>query len=159
MALGDVTLYVKNIQSLFDSDGGGTLSGTPADLNTDTIKVVVLDNTFTPDTTSSTVQEHFDDVSAKEVATATAYSGPITLTTLAVTEAAGVVKWDADDIVIAADASGFTDARYIAFYKDSGTPSTSPLLAIGDLGSDQDNTVTGVNLTWGAGGIFTITQV
>ena len=159
MAVGDITLFVKNIRSLFDSDAGGLLSSTPADLNSDTIKLVVLDDTFTPDTTGTSAQEHFDDVSAKEVGTATAYTGPITLASLAVTETGGVVKWDATNVTIASDAGGFTDARYVCFYKDSGTPSTSPLLAIGDLGSNRDNTAASVILEWGSGGIFTITQV
>jgi len=159
MASGDLTLYTKHIHALFDSDADGVLSGEVVDLDTDTIKLVVLKTGFTPDTTGSTAQEHFDDISSSEVATATAYTGPITLVGITVSEAAGVVKFDATDVTIAIDGSGFTDATHFAIYKDSGTPSTSPLMAIGDLGSARANTVNALVFEWGTGGIFTATQV
>ena len=158
MAIGDINLYVRYYRSMFDGDGGGVLSGAPADLNTDTIKIVVLKDTFTPDVTGSTSQHHFDDVSADEVGTATAYTGPITLSPT-LTEVAGVVKYDAVDISIALDAGGFTDARYIAFYKDSGSPATSPLIAIGDLGVNQGNTTAPLDFEWNVAGIFTLDEV
>ena len=154
MAAGDITIYPKFIQSQAD---GSTLASV-VDFDTDTIKVVVLDNTFTPDTTASTIQEHFDDISAKEVATATAYTGPITLASKTLTLSGVVVTFDAADIEIAIDASGFTDGRYIAIYKDSGTPSTSPLIAIGDLGSDKDNVSSTIELNWAATGLITWTR-
>lgn len=159
MASGDLTLYTKHILSLFDGDGGGALSNTPVDLNTDAIKLVLLKNSFSPDTTGSTVQEHFDDISSAEVGIATAYTGPITLQTVTVTESGGVITFDAEDITVGIDASGFSDARYFAIYHDSGTPATSPLLAVGDLGSDRANTVNSLVFEWGVTGIFTLTQV
>ena len=159
MAAGDSTLYTKHLRSLFDGDSGGDLSNTPIDLNTDTLKLVVLKDTFTPDTTGTSTQEHFDDISAQEVATATAYTGPITLTSATVTESGGVITFDADDISIAIDAGGFTDARRFAIYKDSGTPSTSPIFYVGDLGINRANTINGLDFEWGAAGIFTMAQV
>ena len=154
MAAGDITIYPKFIQS---QANGSTLASV-VDFDTDTIKVVVLDNTFTPDTTASTIQEHFDDISAKEVATATAYTGPITLASKTLTLSGVVVTFDAADISIGLDAGGFTDGRYIAFYKDSGTPSTSPLIAIGDLGTDKDNVTSTIEFNWAATGIITWTR-
>ena len=159
MAVGDIDLYVRYYRSMLDGDGGGVLSGAPADLNTDTIKIVVLKDTFTPDVTGSSSQHHFDDVSASEVATATAYTGPITLATPTVNESAGVITYDAVDVTIALDAGGFTDARYIAFYKDSGTPATSPLIAIGDLGSNQSITSAPLEFQWNVAGILTLDEV
>lgn len=157
MAAGDITTYQKWIQAQADAI---TLSSTPVDFDTDTIKVIVLDNTFVPDTTASTIQEHLDDVSAKEVTTGTAYTGPITLVGKAVTLSAGVVTFDATDISIAADVGGgFTDARYIVLYKDSGAAATSPLIAVGDLGSDRNNTTGVLDFTWASTGILTWTQV
>lgn len=157
MAAGDITIYDKWLHS---QSGDSTLSGMPVDFDTDTLKIVLLDNTFTPDTTASSTQEHFDDVSAKEVSTGTAYTGPITLGTITLTVSSGVVTFDAADVSILVDAGGgFTDARHIAFFKDTGTPSTSPLIAIGDLGSDRDNTLSNIDFTWGANGIITWTKV
>lgn len=159
MAAGDMTLYTKHIRTLFDKDAGGAISSGVVDLNADTLKLIVLKTGFTPDTTGATIQEHLDDISSSEVATATAYTGPITLTGVTVTETAGVVKFDATDITISIDASGFTDATHFAIYKDTGTPSTSPLMSIGDLGSARAITLNSLVFEWGTGGIFTITQV
>lgn len=156
MAAGDINVYTKWIKGQVDQS---TLFSMPVDFDTDTIKVIILDNTFTPDTTDSTIQEHLDDVSAKEVVTSTAYTGAIALASKTVTLSGGVTTFDAADIAIASDLSGFTDARYIAFYKDSGTPATSPLVAIGDLGSDQSIQVGSYALTWAATGIITWSQV
>ena len=119
MAAGDTTVYSKYRLALFYADGGATLSNTPVDLSTETLKMMILDNTFVPDTTGSTTQEHTDDVSADEVTTGgTEYTGPITLASVTVAEAAGTVTLDAADIVVGIDASGFTDARYVVFYHD-----------------------------------------
>lgn len=156
MAAGDITLMPKFLQAQADAS---TLSGSPVDFDTDTIKVVVLINTFVPDTTDSSAQEHFDDISSDEVNTATAYTGPITLTTTSIAVSGAVVTWDADDISIAADVAGFTDGRYIAIYKDTGTPATSPIIAIGDLGADQSLQTGSLDLTWAATGLITWTRV
>ena len=152
MALGDITPFQKFIQTHADKD---ILSSTPVDFNTDTIKVMLLDNTYSPDTTDSSATEHVDDVSAKEVITGTTYTGPITLTTPTVTISGGVTTFDADDVSIGVDASGFTNARYIVLYKDSGVEATSPLVAVGDLGSDRDITGAILNLNWAATGLIT----
>ncbi len=155
MAAGDTTIYTKFIQS---QANGSTLASV-VDFDSDTIKIVLIDDTFTPDTTSSTIQEHFDDVSAKEVSTGTAYTGPITLANQSIALSGSVVTYDADDVAIALDGGGgFTDARYIVFYKDSGTPATSPLIAVGDLGANKDNTASSIDFTWNASGILTWTR-
>lgn len=159
MAAGDLTIYTKHIRTLFDKDAGGAISSGVVDLNADTLKLILLKTGFTPDTTSSTIQEHLDDISSSEVGTATAYTGPITLGTVTVTETGGLTKFDAEDITIAIDAGGFSDATHFAIFKDTGTPSTSPLMCIGDLGSARDNTINALIFEWGEGGIFTIGQV
>lgn len=156
MAAGDITPFMKHLKAQVDAS---TLASSPVDFDTDIIKIVILDNTFVPDTTLASIQEHFDDISAKEVATATAYTGPITLASLTVTSSGVVITFDAADVVVAADAGGFTDGRFIVFFKDSGTPSTSPLIAVGDLGADKDLTVGSLELTWASGGILTWSRV
>lgn len=157
MAAGDITFYNNYKLATHDGDAGGALSSFPVVFGTDTIKIRVLANTFTPDFLNSTIQEHEDDISGAEVATGTGYTGPITLGTETITETAGVVTYDALDVTIPQDATGFTDGRYIVFYKDSGTPATSPLICIGDLGADQSITGGDLKFIWGAGGIFTLT--
>lgn len=152
MAAGDITVYDKFL--LADKDQS-TLSGMPVDFDTNVIKVVILKNTFTPDTTPTSTQEHFDNISTLEVATGTSYTGPITLASVTLTLTAGNVKFDAADISLSADAGGgFTDGRYIVFYKDTGAAATSPLIAVGDLGSDQDLAAADLIFTWAATGIL-----
>ena len=155
MAAGDITIYDK----FLNNQNGDASLASVVDFDTDTLKVVVLDNTFSPDTGISSSQEHFDDISAKEVATATAYTGPITLASVTLVLTAGKSTFDAADITIAADAGGFTDGRYIVFYKDSGTPSTSPLIAVGDLGADKSLVSGSLTFTWASTGIVTWTKV
>lgn len=156
MAAGDITLYKKWMKGQIDGAG---LSSVPVDFDTDTIKVIILKNTHTPDASASTTQEHLDDISADEVATATAYTGAITLGSKTVGVSGSVVTFDAADINIAADAGGFTDGRHIVIYKDTGTPSTSPLIATGDLGADKSLQTGSLDFLWGAGGIITWTEV
>lgn len=161
MAAGDITFYNKFKEGLLDQDGGGLLSSLPVDFDTsgDTIKIGVLDNTFSPDVGDSTTQEHWDDVSAKEVTTGTGYSaGGPALASQAVTLSGGVAKFDAADVTLLQDSgTGFTNGRYIVFYKDSGSAATSPLIAYGDLGSDQDLTGNDLDFVWASTGIFTLT--
>lgn len=157
MAAGDITFYNNYKLGQFDGDAGGVLSNMPVVFGTDTIKIMVLDDTFTPDLLNSTTQEHLDNVSADEIATATGYTGPITLASETITETAGVVKYDALDVTIPEDGSGFTDARYVVFYKDSGAEATSPLICIGDLGANQSNVAGDLKFVWGAGGVFDLT--
>ena len=151
MATGDLTTYNKFILTM--------LNGTDTvDFDTDTIKVVMMKTTFTPDTSDSSTQEFFDDISATEVATGTAYTGPVTLASKTLTLASGVVKFDADNITIAQDiGGGFTDGDAFVLYKDTGTPSTSPLILWGDFGSSQNNQAGSVSITWAAAGIFDLT--
>jgi hypothetical protein len=154
MAAGDIDLYINYKQSLLDIDAG--LSGLPVDWDADTLRVAVMNATFTPDLTSATSQLHWSDVSTNQVATATAYTGPIALATLTVSETGGVVSVDADDVTINQDAGGFTDGRRLVFYKDTGTASTSPLIAVGDLGSNKGIQAGPLEFQWHADGLLTL---
>lgn len=105
--------------------------------NSDTIKMALLANTYTPDIDTDI---YFDDVSANELATGHGYTaGGVTLASKTVTadltDNKGVM--DCDDPTWTADATGFT-ARYAVLYKDTGDPSTSPLIAYWDFGGDQN---------------------
>lgn len=154
MASGDITFYNKYRLASQDLS---TLSSMPVDLDTDTIKMILLDNTHTVDTGDSTVDEHLDDVSADEVATGTEYTGPITLANVTVALNSGVVEFKADDILLVQDGGGgFTDARYAVLYKDSGVEATSPLICSLDLGEDRDNTLGDLLFKWASGVVFTV---
>lgn len=155
MAAGDITFYDLYKQSIVDGAGSG-LSSTPVDWDTDTIKVAVMTNAFVPDTDEVTTQLHWSNVSAQQVGTATGYTGPITLAGVTVSTTGGTVTVDFSDVTIPADAGGFTNGRWLVFYKDSGVAATSPLLAIGDLGADKGNTTGSLTFNWNATGLFTL---
>lgn len=98
----------------------------------DDIKVVLVDSgAYTP---SIDVDEFFDDI-ASVIATSGNLAGK--------TETLGVA--DANDITFSS-VSG-VQSEYLVIYKDSGTPSTSPLIALID-------TATGLPVTPNGGDII-----
>lgn len=149
MASGDITFFNKWKKAQED----GTLTSTPVDFDTDTIKVAVMAATYTPDGGDASAQQYWSDISANQVALATAYIGPITLGSKTVTLSAGTVVIDGGDIVIAQDAGGFTNGRWVVFFKDTGTPATSPLMWYGDLGSNRSIVTGSLTFSWAATGI------
>jgi hypothetical protein len=151
MAAGDLTPYNSFKLSLLD--GNDTV-----DFDTDTIKVGILKTSHTP-STGDAGDVYWDDVSADQVATGTGYStGGPTLASVTLVLASGVVTFDAADITVSQDVgTGFTDGSYIVIYKDTGTPATSPLIYLGDLGTARNSQAGIVEIKWGVSGIFDLT--
>ena len=122
------------------------------DLDTDTIKVMLLDSNHS---NNADTQEFIDDVSANEVSGTGYTAGGATLANKAVTQDntddEGV--FDADDVSWAA--SSIT-ARYAVIYKDTGTPATSPIIAIIDFGEDKVSTSGAFTINWDAEGILNL---
>lgn len=126
---------------------------TPVNWTSDTIKVALCTSSFTPD---QDVMDFYDDLT-NELPSANGYTaGGATLANCAKTYTAGtnVIKLDADDVTWA---SSTITARYAVIYKDTGTPSTSPLMGYVDFGTDYVSTGGPFVITWDAAGIFTIT--
>lgn len=120
------------------------------DLDTDTIKVMLLTSTHTQD---QDTYDYVNDVSANEV-TGTGYTaGGATITTPSVTQnnTDNVGVFDGADVTWA---SSTITARYACIYKDTGTPATSPIIAILDFGSDQSSSAGDFIIAWGANGIL-----
>ena len=155
MAAGDVTLYSKMIKAGKDQS---TLSGMPIDYNGDTLKLIILDDAFVPDADDNTTQEHLDDISASEVSTGGGYTGAITLSTVTVTNTGDVTEVNAANVSISADGSGFTDGGFAVVYKDTGTPSTSPLICVVDFGGTISIVTNDLNINWGSGQLFTVSK-
>lgn len=142
MAEGDITVY-NNFKELL-MEGG-------IDLVNDTIKVALL-SSYTPDVDT---HDMWDDVSANEESGTGYTAGGATLASKTVTQD------DTDDegVFDAADVtwSGLDvgTPAYAIIYKDTGTPSTSPLIAMVELGvasNGQDYTI-----QWAAEGIINLT--
>lgn len=161
MAAGDITIYDKYVWSCLDGDANGALSGTPVDLDADTIRIILLQSTWTSDTDEATTQEHVDDltIATYEATTGTAYTTLGANTPLTADDVtapgSGILRYDAADLVIAQDSGGgFTNAYYVVGAKWNTTAADSPLIFTGDMGANKSNTTGTLTLQWNANGIF-----
>jgi hypothetical protein len=122
---------------------------------TDTMKIALLDNTYTPDIDS---HDFFDDVSAKEISGTGYTAGGATLASKTATKdnTNDRVVFDAADV--SWPSSTISSARYGVIYKSTGTASTSPLLAIIDFGADKSTTGDTFYIQFDSAGIFYLDQ-
>lgn len=103
------------------------------DLPSDVIKMGFVDDTIVP--AADDPSPRWSDYSANEVSTAGGYpSGGIVLTNVTFTLIAGVPTLKADDIELAINASGFTDAAHGIVYNSSAT--NDEALGSVDFGGD-----------------------
>lgn len=125
---------------------------TAINLATDTIKLMLVTSSYTPDVDADVF---IDDVSANEVGASGTYSaGGITLTITGSTD-----DTDNEGVMDAADVSvtsATITARYGVVYKDTGTPATSPIIAVIDFGSNQTSTAGTFALAFAAEGILNL---
>lgn len=138
-------LYGQFVQQAFNKE---------IDFDSDTIKVALLANTYTPD---QDAHNYFDDVSTYEV-TGTGYTaGGATLANKTNTydSATNVIKLDADDVTWA---SSTITARYAVIYDATpATAATRPLIGYVDFGSDQSSSNGNFTITWDSTGIVRVT--
>lgn len=122
------------------------------DLTSDTIKVMLLSSSHT---TNIDTQEYIDDVSGNEISGTGYTAGGATLSSKSVTQdnSGDLAKWDAANV--AWSSATFT-ARYAAIYKSTGTPSTSPIIAIIDFGSNKTVSSNTFTIEWDSDGILTL---
>lgn len=121
-------------------------------LSTGTVKVALVDTAVYTLGTQSTTDQFYDNGTANDVASATVGT-PQTLASKTFTN--GV--FDAADITYTAVTGASVEALVI--YIDTGTPTTSPLVAFIDTGvTGLPVTPNGGNITvtWNASGIFAI---
>ena len=138
-------LYGQFIQQSFNKE---------IDWDSDTIKVSLLNNTYTPD---QDAHNYYDDVVAYEV-TGTGYTaGGITLAnkTNNYNSSTNVIVLDADDVTWA---SSTITARYAVVYDATpATNATRPLIGYVDFGSDQSSSNGNFTITWDSTGIVRVT--
>ncbi len=124
------------------------------DWDTDTIKVALLTNSYTPD---QDAHNYLDDVITNEVSGTGYTAGGNTLANKTNTYNAGtnVIVLDADDTTWS---SSTITARYAVVYDASpATNATRPLIGYVDFGSDQSSSNGNFTITWDATGIVRIT--
>jgi hypothetical protein len=124
------------------------------DWDTDTIKVALLTNAYTPD---QDAHNYYDDVIANEVTGVGYTAGGNTLAnkTNSYNSATNVITLDADDTTWS---SSTITARYAVVYDATpSTDATRPLIGYVDFGSDQSSSNGNFTITWDATGIVRIT--
>jgi hypothetical protein len=124
------------------------------DWDTDTIKVALLTNAYTPD---QDAHNYLDDVVANEVSGTGYTAGGNTLAnkTNAYNSATNVIVLDADDTTWS---SSTITARYAVIYDATpATNATKPLIGYVDFGSDQSSSNGNFTITWDATGIVRVT--
>ena len=133
------TIYNTARQKIIDAD---------IDYSADTIKLALLTSSYTP----SQSHANFSDVSSAQVSsTNTGYTaGGAALTSKTVTANGNTYTARSAAVQWTAGSAGLT-ARYGVLYKDTGTPSSSPVIAYILL----DTTPADVTAT--SGGTFTVT--
>ena len=130
----------------------GSIGTAPIDFDTDTIKVGLITAATAP---VAATHDLWNDFTATEVSGTNYTTGGATLT-VTVAEAAGTVTVDSDDPQWLESGAGFANARYAILYKDTGTPSTSPLVCFLDFTTDKGNTTGNLTIQMDALGIFTL---
>ena len=136
----------------FTNTGKGFLTDGSVDLVNDTIKGMLLTSSHT---TSITDDIYIDDVSANQ-ASGTGYTaGGFTVDGLSKDVSTATTVYDATDETIS---TATVTARYIAWYKDTGTPGTSPILSIEDLGADKSSSAGDWIYTVASGGLYNVTS-
>lgn len=151
MARGDFTVF--NELSVAIAEGR-------INLETDTFKLAIIDNTITPtanDTTPCWSASSGVDYDANEVSTAGGYTaGGLTLANPSFTRSGAVGTFDADDpATIAQNASGFTNGYYGIVYSDTAT--NKDAIGFLDLGGPVSEQAGPITISWNASGICTIT--
>lgn len=127
------------------------IKGPAIDFDTDDIRIALVKNTYVPD---AALHSTFANVSANEVSGSNYAAGGAVIQNKTVTLAAGVVKFDGDDITWGVNLSGFTDARYAILYSKT----SNQLVGVLDLGQNYGNSAGDFTLRFDAtGGIFTLT--
>ena len=142
--------YGKAILNAFGGETAG--ESVAIDYLSDTIKVSLHTSTYVP----AQDTDEFFSAATNEVSGTGYTAGGATLAnkTLGYTAGTNVIKFDADDT---SWATSTITARIAVIYKDTGTPSTSPVMGYVDFGADVISSGGTFQITWNAAGILTIT--
>ncbi len=124
------------------------------DWDTDTIKVALLNSSYSPD---QDVDDYFNDVSSFQVSGTGYTAGGETLAnkTATYTGATNKLVLDADDV---SWTSSSITARYAVVYNSSpATDATRPLIGFVDFGTDQTTSNGTFTIVWDSNGIVEFT--
>lgn len=150
MAAGDFRWFAQGLHDL-----GNKIH----DLDADDFRLGIVTSTTTP--AVNTAAPHWGgtgttNFATNQVATATAYTGPIALTSEAWTLTATGAAMDFADVVVAQDAGGFTNGRWAIVYNN--TDANKRALGYLDLGSDRSIVAGSLTLAINASGALALAQ-
>lgn len=150
MATGDIVWFDQAL---------GDIPNAVHNVTTATLKLGLITSSTTPAATTSDPcwgAGGSTNMSTNKVAEATAWTGPATLTITTSGLSSGKFVLDGNDVTVAQDAGGFTNARWGIIYNDS--QAAKKCLAYVDLGSDRSIVSGPLTITWATAGILTIDQ-
>ena len=135
--------------------GDNSQISTAVDMEADTIKAMLLTSSHTPNIDT---EVFISDISANEVGTSGSYTtgagnGFSITPTSSTDDTDDEGVWDATDI---SATSATITARYLAFYKWTGSAATSPIIAVIDFGSNQTSTAGTFAITFASEGIVNL---
>ena len=143
---------------LFEEFAAAILNGAIAwDLHaSDVIKLGIVDNTATEPVASASAPD-WSDFSGNEVSAAGGYvADGITIDNCTYVEADGIATFDADDNSdLIQNAGGFEDGYWGILY--DSTLAGNNAIGYLDLGGHVSEVAGPIVITWGVGGIFTVT--
>lgn len=117
------------------------------------VKVMITTSAYTP---NQAAHDFKDDVTNEVLGTG--YSaGGFALVNPTVALSSGIVTFDADDLTVSGNAAGFSNGRNMVAYWNSGSASTSPLIAYHTEGSDFGNVLGDLPIQFATAGIIRTT--
>jgi hypothetical protein len=99
-------------------------NGNAIDLDTDTIKVMIVTNSYVP----ATADAFITAANAHEVTGTNYTAGGTTVAGVTLALDGTNAEFIHNDIIWLQSAAGFANGRYFIWYKDTGTPATSRLI-------------------------------
>lgn len=128
------------------------LANKEIDWGTDTIKVMLLTSSYTPNQAS---HDYVDDVVGNQVSGTGYTAGGATLANKTEAYSGQVKQFKADNV---SWATSTITAHYAVIYDDTpATNATKPLIAYVDFDADIVSSGGAFTITWDASGIFTVT--
>jgi len=140
--------------NLYDNTRLGQYEGNTLNYETlTTIKAAIVTSVYSVD---QNTHDFFDDITNEVTGTNYTAGGNVVANMTVTMNASGLVTIDGDDPTTwAQHASGFSNGRRAILYNDTGTASTSRLIAFSDdFGADKGNVSGDFSIQLDAAGIF-----
>lgn len=118
------------------------------------IKAALVTSVYTP---NQNTHDFFNDITNEVSGTNYTAGGNVTANPAVTMSGAGLITFDADDPATwLQSGTGFSNARRVILYRDTGVTTTSNLIAYSDaFASDRGNVSGDFSITFDAAGVFT----